>query len=611
MKRIILPITIAASACMMQMNAQVGVNTTTPAATLDVIAKNATGTTTTPEGILIPRADRQRVQSMTGVSPSTLIYVNSISNGTQAGTAVNIDAVGYYFYNGTVWGKLGADVITNLYTNNGTLKDNRTVTQADKTLAFTGTAVNALSVDGTTFSVDAANNRVGIGTISPNKSLDVVSPGTEPSSGIAQFLYTNLSQGIGIGYTGIQKIGSQANSFLSLDAAGSGNLLLQTVATGNVGIGTATPQKKLHVNGTLQVTNELNVGGDATTAGSAGTTGQVLTSAGTGAAPTWATPAASTNIYNSDGSLNGNRTVTQAANTLAFTGTAVNALSVDGTTFSVDAANNRVGIGTTTPNSLLDLGPTTGRKLAIYNNAADNLFYGLGLITSGALAFYTEASATTDPRMVLDKNGNLGIGTISPSRSLDVVSSGVQPSTGIAQFRFTNLTQGVGIGYTGIQKIGTLADSFLSVDAAGSGHLLFQTIATGNVGIGVANPTEKLAVKGKVSAIGYETVSDIRLKKDITDNTYGLKEILNLRTINYRYKDEELSKEKKIGFIAQEVKATIPELVNTANDAMKTLSVNYGEMTVVLTKALQELQTIVQKQQEEINALKQQLKPKP
>lgn len=54
-----------------------------------------------------------------------------------------------------------------------------------------------------------------------------------------------------------------------------------------VGISTTTPQKTLHVNGSLQVVNELNVGGNATTAGSAGTTGQVLKSNGPGAAPTW------------------------------------------------------------------------------------------------------------------------------------------------------------------------------------------------------------------------------------------------------------------------------------------------------------------------------------
>ncbi|WP_433632174.1 hypothetical protein [Chryseobacterium cucumeris] len=55
---------------------QVGINTTTPTAILDVTAKNSTGTVTTVEGLLIPRVDRQKAQSMTGVPVSTMIYVS-------------------------------------------------------------------------------------------------------------------------------------------------------------------------------------------------------------------------------------------------------------------------------------------------------------------------------------------------------------------------------------------------------------------------------------------------------------------------------------------------------------------------------------------------------
>lgn len=63
--------------------------------------------------------------------------------------------------------------------------------------------------------------------------------------------------------------------------------LISIGANAQVGIGTTTPQKTLHVNGSLQVTNEINVGGNATTAGSAGIAGQVLVSKGTGTAPEW------------------------------------------------------------------------------------------------------------------------------------------------------------------------------------------------------------------------------------------------------------------------------------------------------------------------------------
>ena len=69
----------------------------------------------------------------------------------------------------------------------------------------------------------------------------------------------------------------------------SGAFLVPLFSFAQIGIETSTPQKTLHVNGSLQVVNEINVGGNATTAGSAGTTGQILTSNGPAAAPSWQT----------------------------------------------------------------------------------------------------------------------------------------------------------------------------------------------------------------------------------------------------------------------------------------------------------------------------------
>ncbi|MFS4471424.1 hypothetical protein [Chryseobacterium sp. T20] len=68
-----------------------------------------------------------------------------------------------------------------------------------------------------------------------------------------------------------------------------GAFLVPLFFCAQVGIQTATPQKTLHINGSLQVVNELNVGGNATTAGSAGTSGQILTSNGAATAPSWQT----------------------------------------------------------------------------------------------------------------------------------------------------------------------------------------------------------------------------------------------------------------------------------------------------------------------------------
>lgn len=70
---------LAILAYSMNLNGQVGINTSSPTSTLDVMAKNTTGTATTVDGLLIPRVDRQRAQSMNAIPISTLIYINSIA----------------------------------------------------------------------------------------------------------------------------------------------------------------------------------------------------------------------------------------------------------------------------------------------------------------------------------------------------------------------------------------------------------------------------------------------------------------------------------------------------------------------------------------------------
>lgn len=58
---------------------------------------------------------------------------------------------------------------------------------------------------------------------------------------------------------------------------------------GQIGINTEDPTSALDVNGSVRVTDNLLVGGDDSTAGSAGTAGQFLISKGLGYAPEWQT----------------------------------------------------------------------------------------------------------------------------------------------------------------------------------------------------------------------------------------------------------------------------------------------------------------------------------
>ena len=222
---------------------QVGVNTPSPNATFDITAKNSTGTSTNKDGLLIPRIDRQRAQSMTNVETSTMIYVNDISTGTQAGSAVNIDASGYYYYDGSAWVKFSSGnsgVDKTLYNTDGTLAGNRTVTQNANWLTFTGTAVNAFSVDGNTFSVDASNNRVGIGTTNPYSLLDLgtaVGQTTGDKAGKKLSVWSNANEFYGLGVSpGILQFHAAS--------ASDGEPDMVLTSTGNFGIGTSAPDTK-------------------------------------------------------------------------------------------------------------------------------------------------------------------------------------------------------------------------------------------------------------------------------------------------------------------------------------------------------------------------------
>lgn len=156
MKKVFIIALISVASSVFSQTGKVGINTPTPSATLDIQpnAANAVTTATTAEGLLIPRVSRLRAANM-GTTPaaSTLIYVNSVADGSAAGTTVNVDSVGFYYFNGTAWVKLnaggGGGTDTSIYAGDGTLASARTVTQNNQNLTFvTGTGQHI--VNGTT-----------------------------------------------------------------------------------------------------------------------------------------------------------------------------------------------------------------------------------------------------------------------------------------------------------------------------------------------------------------------------------------------------------------------------------------------------------------------------
>jgi hypothetical protein len=108
------------------------------------------------------------------------------------------------------------------------------------------------------------------------------------------------------------------------------------------------------------------------------------------------------------------------------------------------------------------------------------------------------------------------------------------------------------------------------------------------------------------AATGTINTSDIRLKKDIEGLTYGLKDILKLKPVSFRWKTGKNS--LNLGFIAQDVNLVLPEVVDTGDDPDKTLGINYSAIVPVLVKSIQEQQQQIEDLKTKNAELENQLK---
>ena len=112
---------------------------------------------------------------------------------------------------------------------------------------------------------------------------------------------------------------------------------------------------------------------------------------------------------------------------------------------------------------------------------------------------------------------------------------------------------------------------------------------------------------GSITAVSFPTSSDRRLKENIKSTKYGLDEVLKLEPVDYNFKSNGL---EQIGFIAQDVRSLIPEVVTgKEGDIQKgeTLGITYTSLIPVLTKAIQEQQAHISRlEQMLLDSLKKQ-----
>lgn len=308
---------------------------------------------------------------------------------------------------------------------------------------------------------------------------------------------------------------------------------------------------------------------------------------------------------------------------------------------TIDASQN-VGIGTATPNDTLEVAGAnafirvnrTGNEPGIsfrYSNSATNR--GDIAVTSGGAMYFTAGGATE--RMRITAAGNVGIGTTTPSAPLDVTGviksstysqygssmyygignalSGSYASTdllmynganGIAGF-ITNNTERMRITSGGVLLLNETSTGSsplmqISGDTSSYNNLTIKdtgtTYSTGNRFAMFTNSSN--AVAGQIQHTGvtttaFATSSDQRLKENIVDAPNALDKIMDIKVRSYDWKED--SSHVEYGFVAQEVNEVYGEPVGVGGEDVKDdpWNIEYGRLTPILLKAIQEQQALI------------------
>jgi hypothetical protein len=248
--------------------------------------------------------------------------------------------------------------------------------------------------------------------------------------------------------------------------------------------------------------------------------------------------------------------------------------------------------------------------------------------------------------MTLKYDGNVGIGTSSPSDKLTIVGGNIlvdQSSFGTAQLRVkgTGTTTGFDIqnsnndGYLWNRDSGNIYFATANTERAritsGGQVLINRTATSGQPGRFQIETTGTDAIYIKQSAAGgygfamsaafnaglyyymffeagttgvgsitsngtttsYNTTSDYRLKQDLKDYN-GLDLICNIKTYDYEWKS---NKSRSYGVLAHELFEIIPDAVTGEKDAENMQGVDYSKIVPVLVKSIQQLKA-------ELNELK-------
>ena len=224
------------------------------------------------------------------------------------------------------------------------------------------------------------------------------------------------------------------------------------------------------------------------------------------------------------------------------------------------------------------------------------LLFASGASTSGAGIGSKGKAADSGTLEFFAGGGSNTVGSVSTTGAWTI-----GPASG-------TLTHTIQSNFTILRVQGLTSGSTVEVrSAGGSGSAIsFQdSTATGDVGgighiTGVSQLQARCGASGGVQlsngATSWSALSDITKKRDVFNLSYGLSNVMKLRSVFYNYKDDASDYGRRLGFIAQEVQQVLPELVQSnsyekLDGAPTLLSLDVTNMVPVLVKAIQELKT--------------------
>jgi hypothetical protein len=258
------------------------------------------------------------------------------------------------------------------------------------------------------------------------------------------------------------------------------------------------------------------------------------------------------------------------------------------TALTIDTSQN-VGIGTASPSSF------STSKLVV-NQAAD----GDILFVRGGSTRQLElgTSSTVGYINVDNTSGGLGL-NVNTTERMRIDSSGnvlVGTTTAIGKFTLTSSGNTSGTNALSISNSSGTELFYIRDDGA---------FRTGKASVSPYNNTAAVSANAFINTDGtmLRATSSLKYKKDIENASYGLSDVLKLRPVTY--KGLNLVDGDKVygGLIAEEVHdAGLTQFVQYAEDGTPD-SLAYGNMVSLLTKAIQDQQTIINDLKARITAL--------